>query len=142
MRKMALLASTVILMASQAFGQGVPQPVQVVAAVLELSSDQVTALATMLAAREQALGPSREQLQARHQALAAALDSATPDAQIVGQLVIDIRVLEQQMRTIAAASASQFEEVLTATQRERLQHIRAAARVCPAVPAFEATGLL
>ena len=142
MRKLVLLVFTVVLFASQTFGQNVPQPVRVVATVLELSSDQVSALVTMLTDRERSLGPLQQQLQTKHQALVAALDTATPDAQAVGALLISIRALEEQMRTVAAAAASQFEESLAPEQRERLQMIRGAAQMCPAVPAFDAVGLL
>jgi uncharacterized membrane protein len=143
MRKLAL--TTLILMACAVpviAQEGPPQPVQVVAAVLQLSDAQVASWVPILQAREQSLQPLQQKLQANQEAIGKALQSATPDAQTIGQLFIDRRVLEMSAAAIASQSSSDFEKLLTSDQLERLHQIRSASQVCPIVPAFNATGLL
>jgi uncharacterized membrane protein len=144
MRKLAVFVITVTLFASphRILAEDYPQPVQVVATALGLSDQQIASLTQMLSAREQALQPLRQQLQAHQQAIGTMLQTPTPDAQALGNLLIETRAIEQQIAGIVSQAAAQFEQVLTSDQRDRLQQIRGAAQVCPAVPAFEATGLL
>lgn len=119
-----------------------PQPVIIVAQVLNLSPDQVTAFAGILQQRQTAIQPLIEQLQAKQQSIGQLLGAATPDPLAIGQTLIDIHALQLQVAAANAASAKQFEQILTPDQLQRLNAIRGGAQVCPVVPAFEATGLL
>jgi len=145
MRKCVLILLTVILMtAAHAVlaDDQPPQPVQVVATVLQLSDAQVASWMQILVARQEALAPLQQQLQANQKAIEAALQLSSPDAQAIGQLFIDRKTLEMQAAGVVAGAATQFDALLTSDQRTRLQQIRAASQVCPVVPAFQATGLL
>jgi uncharacterized membrane protein len=145
MRKLVLIIAAVTLMASASAAvaeEAYPQPVQVVAAVLQLSEQQVGSLMEMLRLREQAVQPLQQQLRTRQEALGQALQGATPDPQTVGQLLIETRTIEQQIATVSAQAAAQFQQVLDQEQLERLQQIQATAGVCQILPAFQATGLL
>ena len=145
MRKLALIIAAVTLIASAPAAvaeEAYPQPVQVVAAVLQLSEQQVGSLIEMLRQREQAVQPLQQQLRMHQEALGKALQAAAPDPQTVGQLLIETRTIEQQIATIAAQAAGQFEQLLDEEQRDRLNQIRSTVGVCRVLPAFEATGLL
>lgn len=119
-----------------------PQPVIIVAQVLNLSPDQVTAFAGILQQRQTAIQPLIEQLQAKQQSIGQLLGAANPDPLAIGQALIDIHALQLQVGAANAASAKQFEQILTPDQLQRLNAIRGGAQVCPIVPAFQATGLL
>ncbi|HSP16089.1 MAG TPA: periplasmic heavy metal sensor [Thermoanaerobaculia bacterium] len=145
MRKLGLTMVILMACAASVIGQEAPpppQPLQVVAAVLQLSDAQIASWVPILQAREQALQPLQQQLRSNQEAIGKELQSPTPDAQRIGQLFIDRRGLEMSVGAIASQSAGQFEELLTSDQRQRLQQIRGAAQVCPIVPAFNATGLM
>jgi uncharacterized membrane protein len=144
MRKFAVLALTVTLFAApyRAAADEYPQPVHVVAAVLELSDAQIASWIQLLGAREAALQPLRQQMQNHQESIGHLLQAPAPDPQTLGQLMIETRTIQQQIGAVVAQTTMQFEQLLTSDQRQRLQQIRGAAQVCPAGPAFEATGLL
>src|SRR4051794_3465009 len=96
----------------------------------------------LLQARNAAVEPLQRQLQVTQQAIAAQLQSGTPDATAIGNLFIQAHEFEQQIGTIVGQTNAQFAALLTPEQLTRLQQIRGAAQVCPIVPALEATGLL
>jgi len=131
-----------ISLVAPAFAQQQPDPVAVVAHVLDLSSDQITAWSAILYARETAIQPLAQQAQAQHQAIAQALGGANPDPLAVGQAVVALHALQVQISAVNSQSAADFEKILTADQLQRLNGIRGAAQVCPILPAFAATGLL
>ena len=117
-------------------------PIQVVAAVLELSADQGHALAQILAAKATSIQPLAQQIQQHQQAIATLLGGASPDPAQLGHLLIETAVLQAQVQAISAASAAQFVSLLSDPQKQTLGHIRQASQVCPVVPAFAAVGVL
>jgi Heavy-metal resistance len=131
-----------ISLVAPAFAQQQPDPVAVVAHVLDLSSDQITAWSAILHARETAIQPLAQQAQAQQQAIAQALGGANPDPLAVGQAVVALHSLQVQIAAVNSQSAADFEKILTTDQLQRLNGIRGAAQVCPILPAFAATGLL
>jgi uncharacterized membrane protein len=145
MHKLVLIAVTVTLIASvhrAAAEEAYPQPVQVVATVLQLSDQQIASLVDMLRQREQTLQPLHQKMQKQQEAIGKALQAPTPDPLAVGQLLIEARAIEKQIASVISQSASQFEQSLDDGQRQRLDFIRNAAQACPAVPAFAGAGLL
>jgi len=141
-RLVVALTLTLIATTLPAVADGPPQPVQVIANILSLSDAQVASWMQLLQARNAAVEPLQRQLQARQQAIAAQLQSGTPDAAAIGALFIEAHEVEQQIASIAGQTNTQFAALLTPEQLTRLQQIRGAAQVCPIVPALEATGLL
>jgi uncharacterized membrane protein len=117
-------------------------PIQIVAAVLALSDDQVHALVQVLTAKAAAIQPLVEQIQQHEQEIATLLGGNHPDPAQLGRLLIETAALQAQVQTISAASAAQFVSVLSDPQRQTLGQVRQASQVCPAVPAFAAAGLL
>ena len=117
-------------------------PLEVVAHVLSLSDEQLHALGEILQARNEAIRPALADAQAHEQALAQQLESASPDPQTIGRLMIEMKTIQQQVQRVVADSNAQFEMMLTPEQRVRLEQLRSAAAVCPIIPAFRAVGLL
>jgi uncharacterized membrane protein len=121
---------------------GLPAPIVFVTNFLQLSPDQTMALITMIQTRDTALQPVAMKLHADQEALGKLLDSPDADPATAGRLLIEIRGLEKQAGAAAHDAAAQFENILTPEQRNRLQFIRQAAQVEPAIPAFKAVGLM
>jgi uncharacterized membrane protein len=121
---------------------GPPPPVQVIANVLALSEGQIGSWIGILDARNTAIQPLQQQLQAKQQAIATLLQSGVADPAAVGGLFIDAHAIELQIAGVVTQANMQFEALLTEDQRTRLHQIRQAAQVCPVVPALQATGLL
>lgn len=119
-----------------------PEPVMVVANVLQLNESQVQALVKMIQDREAAVRPLAEALQAKHAALAILIETPGPDPAKVGQALIDIHNGEKQVAQTAQAAAATFAETLTDEQRQRMQVFIQAAQVAPALSAFKALGLI
>ena len=119
-----------------------PPPIALVRDVLALSEVQTRGLIAMIQTRDTAIHPIAEALQAKQAALEQLLGTPNPDAASAGQLLIEIHNGQQQISEVARTAATTFEEVLTPEQRQRLQSIRQAAQVAPAIPAFKAVGLL
>ena len=138
---MKKLVALLIFCAAPAFAQQ-PDPVAVVAQILNLSSDQITSWSAILHARQTAIEPLARQAQMQEQAIAQALGGANPDPIFVGQAIVTLHALQMQIAQANAESAAAFEKVLAPEQLQRLNAIRGGAQVCPVVPAFQATGLI
>jgi Spy/CpxP family protein refolding chaperone len=119
-----------------------PPPIVAIANVLQLEPAQVEALVSMIQARDAAIRPLAEELQKHGQALDQLLQKPDADAATVGQLVLETRVLGAKIDDIRRQANAQFEQVLTADQLARLQHIRDAASLLDVVPPFRAAGLI
>ncbi len=122
--------------------EGLPAPITLVTNVLQLSPDQANALITMIQAREAALQPIAMKLQTDQQALSDLLESPSADPAAIGSLLIEIHSGQKQATALARDGAAAFEGGLSPEQRDRLQLMRQAAQVEPAIPAFRAVGLL
>ena len=143
MRWFAVAFSVVLaVVALPVLADDVPPPVRVVANVLSLSDEQVSAWLEILHAREAATRPLQQQLESRHEALNALLGSDSPDPAAVGSLVLAVRAAEKHIAATGMEANARFVELLTPQQRERLQQIREASGVCQIAPALHATGLL
>ena len=138
---MKKLVALMIFCAAPVFAQQ-PDPVAVVAQILNLSTDQITAWSNILHARQTAIEPLARQAQIQERAIGQALGSANPDPLFVGQAIVTLHALQMQIAQANAESAAEFEKLLTTDQLQRLSAIRGGAQVCPVVPAFQATGLL
>lgn len=140
--KRALVIAFVAIVCTFPLSAQQPDPVGIVAHVLDLSEDQITAWAEILHAREAAIQPLAQRAQAAQQQIGQALESSNPDAATVGRALIELKGLQIQIGAANAQAAKEFEQLLTPDQRDRLNAVRSAAQACPIIPAFEATGLL
>ncbi|MEA2164274.1 MAG: hypothetical protein QOK37_2401 [Thermoanaerobaculia bacterium] len=146
MRKTFLISASLLLMilhspAARA-DDGLPPPIVFVSTFLQLSPDQTMALITMIQTRDAAMQPIAAKVRADQEALGKLLQSPDADPATAGRLLIELRSLESQAASVAHEAAAHFESVLTPDQHDRLQFVRQAAQVEPAIPVFKAVGLL
>lgn len=91
---------------------------------LDLTDEQIAAVEALIEGLRAELEPLREQSMNLHSELRTALESESPNAQTVGQLVIDSHALREQKKTIIESYVAQFEALLTAEQREKWENFR------------------
>lgn len=115
--------------------------VQTVAQFLELQPAQIQALVQLLQGRQSALQPLLQSLTADQQLLSQLLNSGGAPGDI-GQLVIQINALEQQVMMAEQSFLASFSSVLDSDQQQRLEAVRLAAQLQPEVPAFQQLALL
>jgi uncharacterized membrane protein len=137
-----LLVMIVHPAALRAEDRALPPPVAIVSNVLQLSEAQTEALITMIQNRDAAVRPIAQAVQQNQEALGKLLQSASPDPAALGQLLLAIHEGEKEEQAAALNATLSFVQTLTADQLQRLQFIRQAAPVAPALPAFTAVGLL
>jgi len=145
MRKMILavmLLAVAVPVFAQEGGAGAPRPTEVVTRFLQLSADQVNQWNVLLATREATVEPLQQQIREAERQLAELLKGDSPDPAAVGQLVIDVKELREQIGVAHQAYVQGFEALLTPEQKGKLGAIRRAARLAPLVPAFGAFGLV
>jgi septal ring factor EnvC (AmiA/AmiB activator) len=113
-----------------------------VAQVLSLSEDQVHALGDFLHARGVAVQPAVQELQQHQQALEQQLQSPNPDPATIGQLILEMRAIQNRIQQTIGDANKSLDQILNADQRTRLDQLRGAAGACQVIPAFKAVGLL
>jgi hypothetical protein len=111
-------------------------PLQVVAEFLQLRPGQVSELEQLLQARQAALVPKFQAVQAKTQQLGILLNTGGNPAQ-VGVLVIQIHALQQQTAQAQQAFLAQFVAILDSDQLQELQAVRIAAQLQAILPAFQ-----
>jgi Spy/CpxP family protein refolding chaperone len=119
-----------------------PPPIVFVSTFLQLAPAQTQALIAAIQARDAALQPIAMKLHADQESLGRLVESSDADPATAGRLLLEIRAAEKQASAVVQAAAAQFEAVLTPEQRGRLQFVRQAAQIEPAIPAFKAVGLM
>jgi len=119
-----------------------PRAKEAVTGFLALTADQVAQWDALLAAREAAVTPLREQLKSTEDQLRELLNGDNPDPNAVGTLVISGKTLREGIQAAHRTYVEAFEAMLTQEQKGRLGSIRRAARLASLVPAFGVFGLL
>jgi Spy/CpxP family protein refolding chaperone len=119
-----------------------PRAKEAIVEFLALTQEQVAQWDALLAAREEAVAPLREQLRATEEQLKELLQSENPDPGAVGTLVLSGKTLREGIAAAHKNYVVAFEGLLTPEQKGRLGAIRRAARLAPLVPAFGAFGLV
>lgn len=145
MRKTCLGIASLLMILQSSVVRGddqLPPPLVFAKAYLQLTDEQTGALITMIQMRGGAMEPIAAKLHANQEALGKLIESSNPDAATVGALLIKIHAGEKQLGTIAHDAAASFEQTLLPEQLERLQFVRQAAQVEPAIPALRAIGLM
>ena len=146
MRKIRFATVSLLLMLhsplAPAQESALPQPVLVVANVLQLTEPQVRDLVKIIQDRDAAIRPIAENVHATQTALAELLGTTTPDPMKVGELVIQMHHGEKRVEEISQTAAATFANTLTSEQQQRMEYVIQAAQIAPAVPAFKALGLI
>ncbi len=115
---------------------------QIVARFLELTPEQRQEWRAIRRTANGAIRPLAQDLRTTEEALRAFLESDDPDATEIGNLLLAVHSLKQQIHGIVAQSVADFEAILDAEQTARLQALRRAAPLCRLVPAFRDVHLL
>ena len=132
MMKKALTLACAVLLTALALPQGAEaqppanQPrkprcnnLRAIARVLQLTPDQVTQSRAIYDELRQTVEPLRGQIAPLREALEDLLDTASPNACDVGQAVVDIDVIHDQIDDARAAAHEEFEGLLTPAQLDR-----------------------
>ena len=128
------------VVALPAFAQS-PPPELVLQQLLGLESSQVAAIQNLNAQRRAAIEPLVAQMRPLEQELAAAIESASPDASGVGALVLSIRALQRQIMQHDQNARAAFADILTPAQRGQLEAIRGVEAAIHAIEALRLLGL-
>jgi Spy/CpxP family protein refolding chaperone len=91
---------------------------------LDLTDEQIEAARAIFDAARDETAPVREAQRALHAELKALLDSASPDAAAVGELVLSLHANRQQVQAIHEAAFEDFKALLTAEQLAKLERLR------------------
>jgi Spy/CpxP family protein refolding chaperone len=113
-----------------------------IARFLQLTEEQVATWDELLAAREEAVKPLREELRSIEEQLRELLQGENPDPTAVGTLVLAGKTLREGIAAAHKTYLEGFEAMLSPEQKGRLGAIRRAAHLAPLVPAFAAFGLI
>lgn len=111
-------------------------PLQIVAAFLQLLPSQVNELEQLFQARQAALVPLLQTVQAQIQQLTVLLNTGGNPAQ-VGILAIQIHASQQQVAQTQQTFLVQFVAILSPEQLQKLQAVQIAAQLQPILPAFQ-----
>ncbi len=93
-------------------------------AAIGLSDQQVQQLVQLRKEERQALQPVRQQVRDKREALRTARQAANPDPTTVGQLVLDVQKLTEQIQSANQGYHNRALGVLDATQQSKLQDLQ------------------
>ena len=102
---------------------------RLLARYLRLTPEQVQQQRALVQELRTELEPLREQRQALREELRAALESGSPNACAVGELVIDLSELRGQVRQALEEFDTAFSAILTPAQLERYENLKEAVRL-------------
>ncbi len=120
----------------------IPKPVRIMVAYLDMSPAQVARFIELRQHLRECVGPRREALKRLKAALKEALSQNPPSSELVGDLVIEIHGVKQEIRRCHAAYRQAFGDMLDDEQLAKLERLQAAARLRPVIHAFSVLGLL
>ncbi len=91
---------------------------------LDHTAEQVEAARAIFDAAREETKPVREAQRALHDELKALLDTDSPDATAVGELVLSLHADRGQVKAIHEAAFEEFKALLTAEQLAKLERLR------------------
>ena len=123
-------------------GTDIPKPVRIMVRYLvDMSPPQVERFVELRQLLRECVAPRREALKELKAQLKEALSQGAPSEEI-GDLVIEIHALKQEIRRCHAAYQEAFGDMLDDEQLAKMERLQAAARLRPVIHAFSALGLL
>jgi Spy/CpxP family protein refolding chaperone len=109
---------------------------------LGLTDAQVQQLRDLRKLQADAAKPIMDEIRGKRQAVADAMKSATPDSTLIGQLMVDIRKLNDSLKGLRADREAKALAILTPDQKTKLTALQDAQKLMPAVAQATALGLL
>ncbi len=111
-------------------------------AYLGLTDDQITNLENLRRTQFQSQQSIFQQIQAKETSLQQALAATPPNPATIGQLMLDIRALRQQIQQAEQSLVQQEVATLTADQQSKLQALAQAQKLEPDINQAVRLGLL
>jgi Spy/CpxP family protein refolding chaperone len=139
------LAMAVFPLTFSGFADEAPQPPPapaIVAQFLGFSDTQAAQFNQLLQSLQATAGAVQQQIGPKQQSLDTLLSTAKPDPATVGQLLLDIHVLQQQLGQALQSYHESFLALLTSDQMQKTQAVVQAAQLLPAVKAFAEVRLI
>jgi Spy/CpxP family protein refolding chaperone len=109
---------------------------------LGLTDGQLSQLRQMRREQAQASRPMAEQMRGKSQALRDAMTAPNPDPAQVGQMMVELKGLREQMRAARSGLNEKALAVLTPDQKTKLTTLSEAGKAAPAVRQARTLGLL
>jgi Spy/CpxP family protein refolding chaperone len=109
-------------------GFGGPGNSSALAEYLGLTTEQKTAWETIQSETRTTIEALHEQERTLHEQLRTALDAGSTDAAALGNLLIQIRAIDAQIKTAHDAADAKFEATLTADQKVKFAAFQAASQ--------------
>jgi Spy/CpxP family protein refolding chaperone len=116
--------------------------VEIISHYLDLTDGQASQIREILEGAQSTIKPLREEIQPLRQSLRDELDSGAAVAGSVGQLVIQIHGLGDQIRSEQQSAADSIRSLLNDEQIHKVEAVRQAAQLVPVIRAFGVLGLL
>lgn len=123
-------------------GAGQPPSPDALKAYLGLSDTQVQQLIDLRRTPPAAVATLREQLQTKATALREEMQKTNPDPAKVGQLIVEMKAIREQIRAEHLKVNDQAKALLTAEQKTKLAALEAAQKLAPAIRQATGLGLL
>ena len=139
---LAVLAGSPLLAEGMNLAIDRDQSPRVVAQFLQLTEAQRGEWRAIRQAAHAAIRPLADELAAAEEELQRLLTADAPDPTAIGDTLLDIRSLRQEVQAITEQAVGDFEALLEPEQAARLAAVRGAAPLCGIVPAFRALHLL
>lgn len=121
----ALMGSLLLVCGSVAAAQGQAGQMGRLKRFLALTDTQVNDIGALLRKHREAAFPLRQDLRARNHQLQNALDTAEPNPNTVGQLVIARSGLNKELRALNVNLRSDIAAVLTPEQKQKFEQMKA-----------------
>jgi len=121
---------------------GTPPAPDALKAFLGLTDAQVQQLTELRRSHPEAMKPFAEQLQAKAQALREEMSKTNPDAAKVGQLMVEMKAIREQMRAERVKLNDQAKALLNEAQKAKLAELEKAMELAPAIRQAIGLGLL
>jgi Spy/CpxP family protein refolding chaperone len=109
---------------------------------LGLSETQVTQLTDLRKSLPDIAKPIAEQIRTKNEALREEMQKTNPNPATVGQLMVDMKALREQIRAEHVKINDQAKALLTEDQKSKLAQLEAAAKLLPAFRQAIGLGLL
>ncbi len=99
---------------------------------LEFSDEQIVELKGLHRSSRESLMPMLQEIRQKQSELRDAMEQETPDSAYVGQLIVDLKVLKEQLKAKRAENRDQALALLTASQIDALDTLKQAMELGPA----------
>jgi len=147
LKRLTILTAGMLLLSASARAQqppppNPPRPGDAIKSILDLSDQQLQQLTDLRNSFQQKMRGLGEQFRTVGQKIRELLQSSSPDAAALGNLLIQEQNLRQQMQDAAKAYHDSALALLTSAQKQKVAQIQEAVRLAPQSGPLVAFGLI